>query len=114
MRERNKSRNFYFRTNAEYIVPSYMQKRIECKIFGRVQLVMFRDFVQRKARKLGLLGTVKNNPDGSVSAVAEGGEETLKKFLVLIRKGSVLSRVEHVEEKWLEGLGEYKKFDILY
>ncbi len=91
-----------------------MQKRLECQVFGRVQLVMFRDFTERKARSLGLVGTVKNNPDGSVSVVAEGNEETLKKFLVLVHKGSILSRVEHVEERWLESLGEYKKFDILY
>ncbi len=91
-----------------------MQKRLECQVTGRVQLVMFRDFVCRKARARGITGTVKNNPDGSVSVTAEGSEEALKNFIVLIRKGSVLSRVEHVEEKWFDGLGEYNKFDILY
>lgn len=91
-----------------------MQKRLECMVSGRVQLVMFRDFTQRKARGLGLVGTVKNNPDGSVSVVAEGDEEALKKFLVVIHKGPTLSRVECVEQKWLQSLGEYKKFDILY
>ncbi len=91
-----------------------MQKRLECQVSGRVQLVMFRDFAQRKASRLGLVGTVKNNPDGSVSVVAEGDEETLKKFLILIHKGSVLSRVDNVSEKWSEYLGEYKNFVILY
>ncbi len=91
-----------------------MQKCLECQVSGRVQLVMFRDFAQRKAHMLGLVGTVKNNPDGSVSVVAEGDEETLKKFLTLIHKGSVLSHVDNVSEKWSESLGEYKNFVILY
>ena len=38
-------------------------KQIECVIIGRVQLVMFRDFARRKARKLGIAGTVENLPD---------------------------------------------------
>ena len=56
------------------IIGTYMEKRLECQVFGRVQLVMFRDFVTRKARARGIVGTVKNNPDGSVSVVAQGDE----------------------------------------
>ena len=78
-----------------------MQMRLECKITGRVQLVMFRDFVQRKATKLGITGTVKNNPDGSVSVVAEGERRQLNELLEFIRKGSLLSRVDAVGvEDW--------------
>lgn len=91
-----------------------MQKRLECKIFGRVQLVMFRDFVQRKARARGLVGTVKNNPDGSVSVVAQGEEAKLQELLDLLHQGSVFSRVDRVEEHWGEALGEFKSFAILY
>lgn len=91
-----------------------MQKRLECQVFGRVQLVMFRDFVQRKARARGLVGTVKNNPDGSVAVVAEGEEAKLRELLDLIHRGPILARVDRVEEKWSEPLGEYRSFDILY
>ena len=91
-----------------------MEKRLECEVFGRVQFVMFRDFVTRKARARGIVGTVKNNPDGSVSVVAQGDEGKLKEFLVLIQRGSLLSRVEQVREKWSEPLGKFKSFDILY
>ncbi len=91
-----------------------MQKRLECQIFGRVQLVMFRDFVSRKARARGLVGTVKNNPDGSVSAVAEGDEVKLSELLVLVHGGPVLARVDRVEEKWMDYLGNFKSFNILY
>ena len=91
-----------------------MQKRLECQIFGRVQLVMFRDFIKRNARARGLVGTVKNNPDGSVSIVAEGEETSLREVLACAKKGPLLSRVDDVEGKWSESLGGYKKFDILY
>jgi len=77
-------------------------------------MVMFRDFVTRKARAGGVLGTVKNNPDGSVSVVAEGEEGKLRELLDLVHKGSIFSRVDNVIEKWSEPLGGYKNFDILY
>lgn len=91
-----------------------MQKRLTGKVFGRVQMVMFRDFVMRNARTRGILGTVKNNPDGTVSFVAESDELKLTEFLAAVRKGSLLSRVDRVEENWSEPLGGYKNFDILY
>ncbi len=91
-----------------------MRKRIECRITGRVQLVMFRDFAQRMARRLGLVGTVQNLPDGSVVVVAEGEEESLKKYIELLHKGSIFAKVERVETKWMEGKNEYKDFVIGY
>lgn len=91
-----------------------MQKRLECQVFGRVQMVMFRDFVTRNARSRMIVGSVKNNVDGSVSVVAEGEEDKLAELLELIHKGSLLSRVDTVSKKWAEGLGKYKSFDILY
>lgn len=91
-----------------------MQKRLECQIFGRVQMVMFRDFVTRKARARSVVGTVKNNPDGSVSVVAEGEEQKLKELFVFIERGPLLARVDRIDEKWLEPLGGYKNFAIVY
>ncbi|MDO8604163.1 MAG: acylphosphatase [bacterium] len=91
-----------------------MQKRLECQVSGRVQLVMFRDFTKREARSLGIKGTVKNNPDGTVSVIAEGDEVVLHAFLKLIGKGPILARVDGVKGDWKEPLGEYKNFDILY
>lgn len=91
-----------------------MQKRLEVYIFGRVQLVMFRDFTQRKAKSLGLTGIVKNLPDGSVFVVAEGKEEKLLRLLEKLKKGSLLSRVDKLEEKWLEATGKFINFKILF
>jgi acylphosphatase len=91
-----------------------MQKRLECKIKGRVQMVMFRDFVCRNARKLGVAGSVQNISDGSVCVVAEGEEEKLKELLNLIYKGSILSKVEEVEDTWIKTKGDFTGFNIIY
>ena len=91
-----------------------MLKRLECQIFGRVQTVMFRDFTQRKARSLELAGSVKNLPDGSVFAVAEGEEDQLNHWLEYLKKGPVIAEVERVETKWSPATGEFKDFKILF
>lgn len=77
-------------------------------------MVMYRDFAQRKARRLGVVGTAQNMKDGSVAVVAEGEEETLKKFVALLRKGSLFAKVEEVETKWVETTREFKQFTILH
>lgn len=91
-----------------------MRKRLELQVFGRVQMVMFRDFIKRAARARGVVGTVKNKLDGSVSVVAEGEELELQEILTLAKRGSLFAHVDRIDEEWGEPLGGYKKFDILY
>src|SRR3989344_3587434 len=43
-----------------------MKKEFRAIVRGRVQLVMYRDFAARTARRLGVSRTVRNLPDGSV------------------------------------------------
>ena len=89
-------------------------KQIECLITGRVQLVMFRDFAQRKARKLGIVGMVENLPDGSVKVAAQGREENLLKFISYLKKGPILAKVENVLVKWTEAEESFKGFKIIF
>jgi acylphosphatase len=89
-----------------------MQKRIECKITGRVQGVFYRDFTNLNARELGLTGTVRNMRDGSVFVIAEGEIEDLQKFLVLLEKGTPHSKVEKIETKWSPFTGEFADFQV--
>lgn len=91
-----------------------MKKRVECKITGRVQMVMFRDFTKRAARRLGLTGFVKNNSDGSVVVVAEGEEDRLRAFLKKLEKGPLLARVDRVDAAWKEVTGDFLDFQIVY
>jgi len=91
-----------------------MNERIECIITGRVQMVMYRDFAQRKARRLGCTGFVRNNADSSVTVVAEGERAKLEALVEKLRKGPVLSRVDSVEVLWKKAMGEFTEFKIEY
>lgn len=87
---------------------------IYCIVSGRVQLMMFRDFTQRKARRLGLVGTVRNLADGTVEVIAQGSKEKLEALIKYLHKGSVLSRVDNVEVTWRETKTVFDKFYIVY
>lgn len=76
--------------------------------------MMFRDFVCRKARKLGVVGTVQNISDGSVLVVAQGEEERLQKLLLLLRRGSLLSKVDNTKDTWLDKQERLVGFNIVY
>jgi len=91
-----------------------MMEEIECKITGRVQMVLFRDFVQRKASGFDIAGTVENQEDGSVKVVAQGKKEDLDKLIECLHKGPFLARVARVETMWREPKEELKGFKILY
>lgn len=77
-------------------------------------MVMFRDFAQRKAKRLGVVGTVKNLSDKSVFVVAEGDEKVLDQYVELLQKGPLLSRVDVVGVSHGAATGEFKNFTILY
>jgi acylphosphatase len=71
---------------------------IQFIIRGRVQGVGFRFFVLRAARAAGLVGWVRNLPDGSVEALASGDAEALARLREALRRGPPAARVEAVEE----------------
>lgn len=91
-----------------------MHERLEAVVSGRVQMVMYRDFAQRKARGLKLTGEVQNLPDGTVRVVAEGPREKLEAYLKKLHGGPLLAKVEHVAPEWLPATGSYRGFIINY
>ncbi len=78
---------------------------------GRVQGVGFRWSALKEATGLGLTGFVKNMPDGSVYAEAEGARENLDSFLEWCRKGPGHGHVQSVEYT-AAGPEGYKDFFI--
>jgi len=66
---------------------------------GRVQGVGFRFFAERAAREAGVLGWVRNRPDGSVETFVEGTEDAVRLYLERIREGPRLGKVSAVEEE---------------
>ena len=76
-------------------------------------MVLFRDFAQRKARRLNIVGWVKNEPDGSVSVLAQGEKAALERYVELLKKGPVLARVEDVVCTWREPTQAFDDFRIV-
>ncbi len=91
-----------------------MNERLEAIVRGRVQLVMFRDFVQRKASSLRLTGFVRNLSDGTVRVVAEGLREPLMRLEQKLHKGPLLASVKGVDASWGPATGEFRSFKISY
>ncbi|HMI30656.1 MAG TPA: acylphosphatase, partial [Candidatus Limnocylindrales bacterium] len=75
-------------------------ERLIAHVHGRVQGVGFRAFVHGSAETLGVAGTVKNCPDGSVRVEAEGPREILDQLVHLLREGPPAARVTRVAEEW--------------
>ena len=88
--------------------------RVTGIVTGIVQGVNFRWFTQRRAADLGLVGYVRNRPDGSVEFVAEGMRETLDRLIDLVRMGPASAVVENVETQWGVATGEFHRFDIRF
>lgn len=90
-----------------------MEKRAQIIVSGRVQLVMYRDFAKRKARKFGITGFVRNLKNGTVEIIAEGRKERMLTYIELLKEGPFLAEVENVEVRWWTGVtGEFKTFEI--
>jgi len=70
---------------------------LEARVIGKVQRVMFRDFVLRKAKKLKLSGFVQNQKDGTVLVKCCGNKEDIEKMLENLKEGPFLANVKNVE-----------------
>ena len=90
------------------------QERLHGVIKGDVQGVGFRYFVQRKARQLGLRGWVRNNDDGTVELVAEGGRDELEQLKRALQEGPRMARVDRVETQWSNGTGNLSAFELAW
>jgi acylphosphatase len=86
---------------------------VNLKIYGLVQGVFFRHSAKQKAQELGLTGWIKNNPDGSVEAQAQGDEAKLKEFIAWCGLGPPSAKVEKVDVNWKELAPEFNDFLIL-
>ena len=91
-----------------------MREEIRCIVSGRVQMVMYRDFAQRNARTLNVVGTVQNLENGTVEVVAQGTPDQLKQYIEKLNEGSILSRVEDVAVDWRSSRNTYDDFTIVY
>lgn len=77
--------------------PSIDESRLGVVLHGRVQGVGFRWWTRREATRIGIRGTVRNLPGGSVEVQAAGSDDVLADFLALLRLGPPGARVDTVE-----------------
>jgi acylphosphatase len=88
-------------------------ERLHAVVHGYVQGVGFRAFVAREARRLGLIGTVRNRTDGAVELVAEGERAALEQLRECVRRGPSEAEVQRVEERWEMTEGGLTGFQII-
>ena len=84
------------------------------KIYGNVQGVGLRYSTREKARQSALMGWVKNEPDGSVTTLAQTDKKNLEKLIQWINTAPVLAQVEKVEVDWRDPGEIFTDFEIRY
>jgi acylphosphatase len=79
-------------------------------VHGFVQGVGFRFAVERSARSRGVVGWVRNRPDGTVEAVFEGEWEDVEALVDFCRQGPLGAVVERVDvtDESAEGLAGFR------
>ena len=87
-------------------------ERLEAIVHGLVQGVFFRHNTRLQAERIGLVGTVRNLPEGTVRVVAEGSREQLERLLRWLHHGPESAAVQRVVVSWEEATGQYHAFRI--
>lgn len=89
-------------------------KTITVRVEGRVQGVCFRLYTKRFADSHGILGWVKNMPDGTVLIKAQGPDKGMIQFLEDVRIGSPSSAVSELKTDVSEESYSFDSFEITY
>lgn len=90
------------------------QARAHLIISGRVQGVFYRMETKMAAERIGVTGWVRNKPDGTVEAVAEGDKKAIEALIDWCHQGPPASRVENIDVRWLAYQAAFDKFDVTY
>ena len=87
-------------------------RRVHARVRGRVQGVAYRASTRHEAQRLGLLGWVRNMPDGSVELEAQGPADIVEALLAWCRRGPSLAQVTSVDVTDLPTDPAATSFDI--
>jgi acylphosphatase len=74
-----------------------MATALRVRVIGRVQGVSYRAWAQDEADRLGLSGWVRNERDGSVTALVAGPEDAVARLIAAMRVGPRAAIVDRVE-----------------
>jgi acylphosphatase len=89
-----------------------MAVRSHLLVRGRVQGVWYRGSMEQEARRLGVGGWVRNNPDGTVEAEVEGEPEAVDAIVAWARRGPRSAKVDDVAVTSLAPRGEERRFVV--
>ncbi|WP_315818162.1 acylphosphatase [Paraflavitalea speifideaquila] len=79
-----------------------MLQTVSIIVTGKVQGVFYRQSTKEKALELGITGTVKNQPDGSVLIQASGPSTVINQLIAWCRQGPSRAQVTSVEVTIIE------------
>jgi len=85
---------------------------LRIQVWGRVQRVGFRSFVQQQATGLGLSGYVRNMADGAVLVEAVGESAQLDKLLGMLQGGPPLAHVSRIDVQEVSPAQRFNGFEV--
>ncbi|HYL05339.1 MAG TPA: acylphosphatase [Thermoanaerobaculia bacterium] len=85
---------------------------LRIRLRGRVQGVGFRYFVRGVARELGVVGRVRNLPDGDVEIEVAGEAGKVEEFKGWMRRGPPGAAVASLREEPLSAEPAWDRFEI--
>jgi acylphosphatase len=71
--------------------------RVRARVRGRVQGVAYRASTRAEARRLALVGWVRNLPDGSVELEAQGPPDAVAALVRWCHQGPIMAEVTAVD-----------------
>jgi acylphosphatase len=89
------------------------RKAVRVRLRGRVQGVSFRLWTRDEAERLGLSGWVRNEADGSVTALIVGAEGAISTMLDRFWKGPTGASVSSVTSQDVDAAQEPNGFRII-
>ncbi len=91
-----------------------MKARAHVYVTGRVQGVFFRAETANLAHGLGLVGWVRNTPDGRVEAIFEGEKHSVEEAVEFCRRGPPGAQVSKLDVEWGGWKGEFRDFRVIH
>lgn len=88
------------------------RKAVMARITGKVQGVSFRVWTRIEARKLGLAGWVRNEDDGSVTALIAGPDAAVAAMMDRLWQGPAGASVRNVASQEIEPDEDFSDFRI--
>lgn len=90
------------------------RKRAHTRVRGRVQGVSYRAATRATAESLGVVGWVRNLPDGSVELEAEGEGAAIDQLIAWLHRGPIGASVSSVDVAWLTPRNDETCFEIRF